>query len=196
MSKLAAPRGLLQPPADRPAGRRGPRGPLAAVAALGGLLPLAFSGPADETSWGQPAMIVAGATLIGGAVLLWTARRRVAVAAAFALVVLGAVGGAAAISSELRTESRRLRAEDRVGGAVMDDPAVGGPRLTQAAAEAVPVGLTRKELRGRLGAPASYGIQRITDGPDLRCWAYWTTRPHTLHAFCFEHGRYSELMRW
>jgi hypothetical protein len=200
MSNAAVPPGRLQAPADRPAGRRGPRGPVAAVAALAALVPLAFSGPADETSWGRPAMLVAAATLVGGAAMLWTARRRATVAAAFALVALGAAGGAAAISTELRTESRRLRAEDRWAGRVFTDARAQGAVLTDNQAEAVPKGLTAQALRARLGRPATTGIQRITDEPDLRCLAYRSSRRapnrQTLRAFCFRDGRYVELGDW
>jgi hypothetical protein len=200
MTDLASRSDLLVPPSERPAGHRGPRGPIAAVAALAGIIPLTWAQSFDETSWGAPTMLAAGASLVAGAVLLWTARRRVAVGAAAALVLLGAVGGAVAIAAEFRTESRRMAEEDRLGGAVFDEPRARGPRLTKAQAEAVPMGLTREQLRSRLGAPATHGIQRITDGPDMRCWAYRSPDTHPrwplLHAFCFRDGRYAELTEW
>jgi hypothetical protein len=93
-----------------------------------------------------------------------------------------------------------LHAEDRLGGAVFGEPKARGPRLTKADARAVPVGLTRKQLRSRVGAPASYGIQRVNDGRDMRCWAYRSPDRHPyralLHAFCFRDGRYAELTEW
>ena len=200
MTDLASHGERLRPPSERLAGDRGARGPVAAIAALVGLLPLTWARIADETSWGQPAMVIAGVALIAAALLLWTARRRLAVGAAVALLVLGGVGGVGAIAAEVQAESRRMAKEDRLGGSVFDEPRQRGPRLTKAQAEAVPAGLTREQLRARFGPPASTGIQRVTDGPDMRCWAYRSPDRHPhwplLHAFCFEDGRYAELVEW
>ena len=198
MTTIAANGGLVKPPCDRPAGRRGPRGPIAAIAALVALIPLGFGRFADETSWGQPVMLLAVGVLICGALLVWTARRSVTLAAAVALVALGGAGAVVSIAAELRTESRRMQAEDRLGGAVFGESNTRGPRLTKAQAEAVPMGLSREQLRSRLGAPRAYGIQRVNDGPDMRCWGYRGSarQPHSLHAFCFRHGRYAELVEW
>ena len=196
MTAIAPSGGLLKPPSERPAGRRGPRGPIAAIVALGALIPLAFARFADETSWAQPVMLFAIAALICGALLLWTARRSVTLAAAVALVAFGAAAAVVAIRGELRAESDRQDAENRLGGAVFGDPGGRGPRLTRAEAAAVPMGLTRKQLRRRLGAPPSYGIQRVNEGTDMRCWAYRAATRHRLHAFCFRNGRYTELIHW
>lgn len=196
MTAIAPSGGRLHPPSQRPAGRRGPRGPIAAIVALAALIPLAFARFADETSWAQPVMLLAIAALICGALLLWTARRNVALVAAVALVALGGGGAVVSIRGELRAESERLNAEDRLGGAVFEDPGARGPRLTRAEADAVPMGLTRKRLRSRLGAPPSHGIQRVNEGTDMRCWAYRAATRHRLHAFCFRNGRYAELIRW
>lgn len=196
MTAIAPSGGLLKPPAERPAGRRGPRGPIAAIVALGALIPLAFARFADETSWARPVMLLAIAALICGALLLWTGRTRVTLVAAVALVALGGAGAIASIRGELRAESKRLHAEDRLGGAVFEDPGVRGPGLTRAEAEAVPMGLTREQLRSRLGSPPSHGIQRVNEGTDMRCWAYRSTTRHRLHAFCFRNGRYAELVKW
>jgi hypothetical protein len=196
MTAIAPSGGLLKPPSERPAGKRGPRGPIAAIVALGALIPLAFARFADETSWARPVMLAAIAALICGALLLWTARRSVMLVAAVALVALGGAGAVVSIRGELRAESERLNAEDRLGGAVFEDPGVHGPRLTRAEAEAVPMGLTRQQLRSRLGAPPSHGIQRVNEGADMRCWAYRAATRHRLHAFCFRDGRYAELTEW
>jgi len=196
MTAFAPSGGLLQPPSERPAGRRGPRGTIAAIVALGALIPLAFARFADETSWAQPVMLLAIAALVAAATLLWTARRSGTLAVAVALVALGGVGAVVSISGELRAESKRLHEEDRLGGAVFGDPGVRGPHLTEAEVRAVPMGLTRKQLRSRLGAPPSHGIQRVNEGTDMRCWAYRAATRHRLHAFCFRDGRYAELTEW
>jgi hypothetical protein len=200
MTGLAPHGGLAVPPSERPAGRRGPRGPVAAVAGLAAIIPLNWAQRADETSWGPPAMLIAGAALILGALLLWTARRRVGVAAATALVLLGSAGGVAAIAAEFGAESRRLYQEERWAGRVFSDPRAQGAVLTEKEAEAIPTGVTPEGLRERLGRPASSGLQRITDEPDLRCLAYRSSYRYpmrqTLHAFCFRDGRYVELGEW
>jgi hypothetical protein len=163
MTGLAPHSELSPPPSERPAGRRGVRGPVAAIAALAGLLPLTTARFADETSWGKPAMIGAGAALILAALVLWTARRRAAVGAAVALLLLGVVGAVLAISAEIRTENRRWAEEDRLGGSVFDEPRQRGPRLTMAEAEAVPKGLTRGQLPGQI-RPAGLDRHSASDG--------------------------------
>jgi hypothetical protein len=200
MSQLVSPPGLLRPPADRPAGKRGVRGPVAAVAAIAALVPLGFARVADETAAGGPAALAAGVALIGGALLLWTARRPGAMVAAVVLVLAGAVGATVAIGAEIRAEDEARREADRWAGSTFGFPRARGAVLTRAEAEAVPKGLTREALTARLGAPSATGIQRLAGEPDMRCMAYRsTTRPprsELLHAFCFRDGRYAELGEW
>ena len=99
------------------------------------------------------------------------------------------------VSSRVQAHAGRGSARRRRPSSVSNTR---GPRLTKAQAEAVPMGLTREQLRNRLGAPSSYGIQRVNEGPDMRCWGYRGSarHPHSLHAFCFRHGRYAELVEW
>jgi hypothetical protein len=188
------------PPSERPAGHRGPRGPVAAIAAFVGLVPLSWAQFFDETSWAQAVMLAAGAALIGGALILWTARRRLAVWVAFALVVLGVAGGVLGMAAEIRAESTSWAEEESWAGSVRNEPRAQGAVLSREQAERVPMGLTPDQLRKRLGKPATSGIQRITDGPDMRCLGY-RSRPgrparQTLHAFCFRNGSYEELGEW
>jgi hypothetical protein len=199
MSDVAAPRGTLRPPSERPAGRRGPRGWIAAVAALAGLCPMSFVLNAGDTDWARAALVASAAALIGGALLLWTTRRRPVVALALALAVAGGAGTVIAMTAESRAENERSHRVYHLGGAVFDEPVARGPRLTRAEARAVPTGLTRKQLRARLGPPASYGVQRVNDGRDMRCWAYRSESRGArgvLHVFCFRHGRYAERTTW
>jgi hypothetical protein len=182
-------------PADRAAGRRGPRAKLAGVAAAGALVPLAFSSVSTDPGWARFAFGAAAALLIGAALLLWVARRRSAVAAGVALIVLGAA--LAAYAEAERAERQRER--DKWGGAVFRHEER-GRILTGAQAEAVPEGITKAELTARLGVPAGSGVQRVFDGPDMRCLAYRNgTRERSgarLHAFCFSDGRYVALRTW
>ena len=80
----------LRPPADRPAGKRGVRAPLAGVAAFAALFPLrAGQVEPRDPAWTRPGFLLAGLALIAAAVLLWVARRRVTLMLAIALAVLG-----------------------------------------------------------------------------------------------------------
>ena len=112
MTAIAPNGGLLKPPSERPAGRRGPRGPIAALAALAALIPLVFGRFADETSWGQPVLLLAFAALIAAAVLLWTACRSLTLAAAVALIVLG---GAGAYTRRIGSEAPSSASPRRAG---------------------------------------------------------------------------------
>jgi hypothetical protein len=200
MSHLVPPPGLLRPPADRPAGRRGVRGPIAAIAAIAALVPLSYSRVADETALGGPALVAAAAALIAGALLLWTVRRPVAIAAAVVLVLAGATGATIAIGAESRAENQARLEADRWRGSAFSFPRARGAVLTRAEAEAIPTGLTRERLTARLGTPSAKGVQHLTGEPDMRCVAYRSTRrkpvSQLLHAFCFRHGRYAELGEW
>jgi hypothetical protein len=99
-----------------------------------------------------------------------------------------------------RARHRVVSEEEKWGGSVFRYDEHRGARLSTAEAEAVPKGLTHEQLRARLGVPAGRGIQRVFDGPDLRCLAYRSdsTDPNrlSLHAFCFRDGRYEALREW
>jgi hypothetical protein len=192
------PSGLLRAPADRPAGRRGPRAPLAGLVALATLFPLSVAQfePADP-AWTRPAFALAAAAGLVSTLLLWVARRRYFLVLAVGLALLGLVGTVAAE----RARTRVISEEEKWGGFVMsfyDEHR--GARLSTAEAEAVPKGLTREQLRARLGAPAGSAIQRVHDGPDLPCLAYRSAgtgpRRLDLHGFCFSDGRYEALREW
>jgi hypothetical protein len=195
MKGLTSDSALLLAPADRPAGRRGMRGPIAATVAIAALPALIFARAGDEPSWGRPVWLAAAAALIAGAILLWTARRPVMLGAALALVL---VALSAAVVTERIGQHEKHEAE-KWGGFAGDD-VHSGPRLSRAEADAVPKDLTRAQLVARLGTPGGRGIQRVYDEPDLPCLLYRTDRPgrnrFATHAFCFSDGRYVALREW
>ena len=198
MTEAASPSRLLRPPADRPTGKRGPRGPTAAVAALAGLVPAAFARNATAVVWAQPALLAAAVALLAAALLLWSGRRRVALAMALVLALAGVAGTVAGIGAEQDAKAQAVQERSRWAGFGTTDILQRGARLTRADAEAIPMGLTRAELVERLGRPAAGGVQRVYDEPDMRCLAYRS--PHgkysPLHAFCFRDGRYVALRPW
>jgi hypothetical protein len=200
MSDVAPPRGMLRPPSERPAGKRGVRGTIAATVAIAGVLPLPFlNGPA-ETGWAEPAIVAASLALFGAAVLLWTAHRQVWIATAAAAVVAGGALAFTAITAEIRAHDRAIQATERWADASYSFPRARGAILTKAEARAVPKGLTREQLIKRFGEPSTRGVQHFRNRSDLRCVAYRRTdaRPasQTLNAFCFRDGRYVELGEW
>jgi hypothetical protein len=186
---------LLEAPADRPAGQRGWRAPLAYVVAVAALLPLGLSTYADPPGWTGLVFLFTALALTSAAVILWTARRR-AVLGLAAVVVAAAVAAGAVAESAQRREQRE---EERLGGSSFkfDEK---GPAITKAQAEAVPEGSTKDEVRAILGQAAGSGIQRVTDDRDMRCVVYndagYRGRSFRLFAFCFSNGRYSELVIW
>jgi hypothetical protein len=200
MSNVAPPAKALRAPADRPAGKRGVRGWVAAVAAFSSLLPMAFFQNAGDSAWARPGIAAGSLALIAGALLLWTARRRLVVAGAVVAVAAGGTLGWLAVAAERETESRERREADRWAGAAVSFTRARGAIVTKAEAAAVPKGLTRAALIARLGEPSARGVQRITDEPDLRCLGYRRTGEkafdQTLTAFCFRDGRYVELGEW
>ena len=200
MSDLASPPELLRAPADRPAGKRGVRGAIAAVAAAGSLVPMIFFQNAGDSEWARPGIVAGSLALMAGALLLWTTRRRLVVAGAVVAVAAGATLGWLAVAAERSAEDRERRAAERWAGGDFTYPRSRGAVLTKAEAEAIPKGLTRAELLARLGEPSARGVQRITDEPDLHCVAYRRTAgeaiSQTLNAFCFRDGRYVELGEW
>jgi hypothetical protein len=186
---------LLEAPADRPAGQRGWRAPLAYALAVAALLALAFSTHADPPGWTGPAFLFAALALTSAAVMLWTARRPGVVGLAAVLVAAAVAAGVVAEAAQRREQ----REEERLGGTSFkfDDK---GPAITRAQAEAVPEGSTKDEVRAILGQAAGSGIQRVTDDRDMRCLVYndagYRGRSFRLFAFCFANGRYSELLVW
>lgn len=185
-------------PADRTAGRRGVRAPLAGVVAFVSLVALGMAQiePKDP-AWTRPGFLLAGLAGITAALLLWVARRRVGLVLAIGLALVCVVGTAAAWR-----ERDRVQAEaDSWGGfAGTSNIRERGSILSKAEAEAVPKGLRGAELREHLGPPAMTGIQRVFDGPDLPCLAYrregGRPAPDAQFAFCFRDGRYEVLREW
>jgi hypothetical protein len=191
------PSNRLRAPADRPTGERGGRAPLAGVVAVAALFPLTLGQvEARDPAWTRPVLLLAGVAGIAAAVLLWTGRRRLTLVLAVGLTLFGLMGTVAAVRARSGTQSE----VESFGGAAFDYPDRRGRPLTHAEAEAVPKGLTRAQLRGRLGRPSTRGIQRVFDAPDLRCLAYRSAGAHPagrpLHAFCFRDGRYAALREW
>ena len=198
MSDVAAPRGMLRPPSERPAGKRGVRGTIAALVAVAGVVPLPWLNGDAETAWAEPAIVAATLALFGAAVLLWTARRWVWIATAAVAAVAGVALGATAMAAEIRARDRAVHAW--AGASFSFRPRARGAILTEAEARAVPKGLTREQLIERLGEPSARGVQHFREEPDLRCVANRRSaaKPisHTLNAFCFRGGRYVELAEW
>jgi hypothetical protein len=185
----------MQAPADRAAGTRGPRAKLAGLVALGALALLAFSSSSRDPAWTGIAFACAAATLTAAAVLLWTARGARAVVLGVVLIPLAVGGGVAAEAARDRAENE----EAKWGGASFGFEQK-GRILTEAQAEAVPIGATQSQLTARLGPPAGRGVQRVFGEPDMRCLAYRSGERRggmpMLHAFCFSDGRYAALREW
>jgi hypothetical protein len=185
---------LLQAPADRPAGKRGLRGTVAAVATIAALVTLVYGSRWDMPAWGRGLMLAAGAGLIGAALLLWTARRPAALALAAALTAL-AVPPWVIVESHRQQEQREA---EKWGGMTFqyDDR---GPMITEAQAEAVPKGATKDEVKAILGPAAGSGVQHIRgDAKDLLCLIYRdANRPKSVPTFalCFTGNRYTHLLR-
>lgn len=185
---------ILVPPSKRSPGARGLRGWLAAVSTIAAVFALAYGSVADEPAWTAFVLSAAGLALLGTALLLWIARRAAALAAALlTLVSIGAV----VVARDAQSDAAHER-DKWLGAAFEFDDA--GRRLSVTEAEAVPMGITRGELIGRLGPPAGRGVRRVAGEPDLRCLAYRDLTGHgfgtDLHAFCFDDGRLVALRRW
>jgi hypothetical protein len=163
---------------------------------VGALLPLTLSADDAEPAWTRPAFLAAALALVVAAVVVWVARRPAAIVIGVALVPLAAVG---AIGAE-RAQDHAQQEADKWAGSVFTYHQK-GRILTAEEARAVPEGLTKAELRARLGPAAGSGIQRVVGEKDRRCVAY--RNPETrhagmgrLHAFCFTDGRYTDLRQW
>jgi hypothetical protein len=186
---------LLEAPADRPAGQRGWRAPLAYAVAVGGVVAIPFSTHSDPPGWTGYAFLFVAVALTSSAVMLWTARRRAVLGLATVLVAAAVAAGVVAETAQRREQ----REQERLGGTSFkfDDE---GPAITRAQADAVPEGSTKDEVRAILGQAAGSGIQRVTDDRDMRCLLYndarYRGRSFRLFAFCFSNGRYSELLIW
>jgi hypothetical protein len=184
--------GLLEAPADRPAGTRGIRGAAAAVATLAALVTLTYGSRWDMPVWSRFVMLGAGTGLVGAALLLWTARRPAALVLAAALVAL-------AVPPWVIVERHRLqeqREAEKWGGMTFkyDDR---GPMITEAQAEAVPKGATKNEVKAILGPAAGSGVQHIHGAKDLLCLIYRDAKHPKVSTFalCFTGNRYSDLLR-
>jgi hypothetical protein len=195
MLRVVAGTTLLRAPADRPAGQRGWRAPVALITTVAALVPLAMGTHPDPPGWTGPVMLGAAAVLLAAAIVLWTARRRAGVALAAALLAVAAMGGAVAYAAQQDAK----RQEERLGGASyrFDEK---GTAITPQQAESVPEGATKDEVRDILGPAAGSGVQRVKDDEDMRCLVYNdASRPKQfmhLLALCFEDGRFTELLSW
>ena len=185
-------RRILDPPAARPVGARGPRGVLAWVVAIVALVAILYIGWDEDPGWTVLVSAAAAVALTLAAVLLWVARRPYALAGAAALVVLAGWGSVSAYDARDRAQRER----DKWRGGLVVFERKGRP-LTRAEAEAVPLGLTRAQLQARLGTRAGRGVQRITGEPDMRCVAYRKRPPESrlgpAYSFCFRDGHYAAL---
>jgi hypothetical protein len=185
--------GLLQAPADRPAGKRGIRGAVAAVTTLAALLTLTYGSRWDMPAWGRVVMLAAGAGLVAAAFLFWMGRRRAGLVLAAGLVAL-AVPAWVVVEGSRRSEQREA---EKWGGSSLtyDDKA---PVVSRAAIDAVPEGATKDEVKAILGPAAGSGIQHVDDGDDLRCRVYRADRRRfgKLWALCFTGDRYTDLLEW
>jgi hypothetical protein len=83
---------LMWAPADRAAGKRGPRAVPAGIVAIGALVALMFTQGEGGPAWTRFAFVAAAAGLVAAAVLLWTARRPLTLALAIALIPLSVAG--------------------------------------------------------------------------------------------------------
>jgi hypothetical protein len=183
----------LQAPADRPAGQRGWRAPLAGAVAVAALPVLAISSMAEAGE--RAAHLLAGGALVTAAVLIWTARRSSGVAVAGGLVV----AAVAAVPAVGLTNRHHVQGSNGWGEMTYTyEP--GGPAITRAQARAVPRGSTEDELTEILGSEAGSGTWRGRGGRDMRCLVYReqaSRRPtEAIFAFCFAGDSYASLQRW
>lgn len=189
-------RRLLWAPADRPAGARGIRGPIACVVILAAVVALGYLRGADDPGWSRVAYAGAAALLTSSAVILWISRNPVALALGTSAILLAGAVGAVAHDAEARAEHEATK---WVGTTFHYDEK--GRVLTREQAEAIPSGVTHTALRTRLGEPAGGGLERIHGERDMRCVAYRAKAPVRgpgtwLYAFCFRDGRYDVLREW
>jgi len=185
---------LLDAPADRPAGERGWRAPVAYAIALATVPSVALSYGADARE--GAAYLAVAAALLTAAVLIWTARRphalvlaSVAVAASVMAVVLLGVPNVHRVQGTTSGNAETEYSFD-----------ADAPPITPAQAKAVPEGSTEEEVEEALGAAAGSGTLRRPDGTDSRCLVYRDQAGRQsfdpVFAFCFAEDRYASLHRW
>jgi hypothetical protein len=183
----------LEAPADRPAGRRGWRAPVAGVVAVAALPALVISSVGEGGE--RAGHLLAAGALLTAAVLIWTARRTSGLAVAGGLVV----AAVAAVPLVGVTNRHHAQGSNRWGEMTYTyEP--GGRAITRAQARAVPKGSTEDQLKEILGSEAGSGAWRGRGGRDMRCLVYraQASRGETddLFAFCFAGDRYASLQQW
>jgi hypothetical protein len=184
---------LLEAPADRPAGQRGWRAPVACVVSVAALAVIAWSYPGGFRE--RATYFAIAAALVTAAVLLWTARRTLP------LVFAGVAVAAAAMAVLLTGVPNRVNAVGGTRGAEYDysyDP--DGRAITRAEAEAVPMGSTADEIEAILGSPAGAGTMRRRNGTDSHCLVYLDRARRQpvddMFALCFAGDSYRSLHQW
>src|SRR5262245_53522092 len=186
----------MPPPADRPAGRRGARGPIACVVAILGLVPFAFSQGPSELDWSELAYGAAGVAAVAAAVLIWVARQPSLLVAGVALAVL-ACGGFAVTQAE---RARANHERDRWAGASWRYDAKSRP-VTKRQVDDLPEHASRATVIAVLGRTRGRGIQWMNGEPNMRCLVYNGTRvrdgrPRHGYGTCFRDGRLEAVRRW
>ena len=151
-----------------------------------------------DPDWTDPLMKAAGAALVVASVLLWIARRPLAIAFAGALVPVAV----AACVVSLGARGNAKHEESKWSGFVVTFSDHGRTRpLSRVEVASVPDGATRAQVRRLLGPPTGRGIQRVVDARDMRCLAYPSdrrdpTRGGHLHAFCFRGEHLAAQRDW
>lgn len=172
----------LRAPADAVSGHRSWRGFVAGIALAAAVLaasgipyrPHGQSGDGptwidfslDGPDWTRPALWLAAAALVAAAIAIWAARRPLVLAAGLAMLAVGLAG---AVATHVARAS--------------------SGRVSEAAANAVPVGDSRDAVSSRLGAPAGHAVLR-RPGVRRDCLLYQSERVYrygdrALFALCF-----------
>jgi hypothetical protein len=192
MLRVMAGTKLLRAPADRPAGQRGWRAPVAAVLALAAwpfVRMTSLSGGPERAVY--LAVVLA---LVAAATVTWTARR----ASLLALAGIAIAGSAIAVA--LTGFPNQISGIGATRGMEMEyryDP--DESPITRARARAVPKGATKDELEEMLGSAAGEATLRRRDGTDSHCLVYPDQADREygwVIAFCLEGERYASLHRW
>jgi hypothetical protein len=186
---------FLEAPADRPAGQRGWRAWAACAVAVAAIVVIAISKVSEGTGATHVAHLVAAATLISAAALVWTARRRHVLMLAVGLTA-AAIG--AVVVAGIPNRHRGQLSNGRGEATYVYDP--GGSAVTRAEVEAVPKGSTEDAVTEILGSEAGTAEWRGRDGRDMDCLLYRdrASRGPSAYrfAFCFAGDRYVSLQRW
>jgi hypothetical protein len=184
---------LLDAPADRPAGERGWRAPVAYAIAVAAVPTLALSYGIGARE--GAAYLAVAAALLTAAVLIWTARRP------HALVLAGVAVAASVMAVVLLGVPNLHRVQGTTRGAETEYSFdADAPPITPAQAKAVPMGSTEEEVEEALGSAAGSGTLRRPDGTDSPCLIYGDQAGRQsfdpVFAFCFAEDRYTSLHRW